>query len=255
STAQTVLYGSYFGGSQNDYPTAGINILQSSGCVVMAGGVHSLPFPVTPGVFLTTRDNSTTPDQPAVVKVCLSSILPIILLDFELREENQGVLVKWGTISEKNNDHFEVLKSTDGVHFYSIGRVEGNGNSTNKTYYSLLDNNKTLGKSYYKIQQVDYNGESSFSDTRSISIQNLKFLTVAPNPGNGILNLESFLSVDAEVKISVQNILAEELYHSEELASKGAFTKTIQIDQLASGMYLIQLTSGNDAQVVKYIKQ
>ncbi|MBX9852026.1 MAG: hypothetical protein K2X86_09735, partial [Cytophagaceae bacterium] len=86
STAQTALYGSYYGGAENDYPTAGINLDRSNinGCIIIGGGVHSIPFPTTPGAFQTRRFNTINEDQHALVKICLTDILPVDYVSFRV---------------------------------------------------------------------------------------------------------------------------------------------------------------------------
>ncbi len=255
STAQTSQFGSFFGGAQNDYPTAGINVLQSSGCVIFGGGVHSLPFPVTPGSFETQRVNTTTPDQAAIVKLCLPEILPIELLNFNVKEENGQVTISWSTASERDNDYFDVMKSTDGIHFYSIGRVKGNGTISTVSSYSFIDTQLTPGVSYYRLKQVDINDQFKFSDVRTVTIQAMGAFVLLPNPGNGWIKFRSNFNTDASVEIKIQNVLEEQIYSSKENVMKGAYEKEINLMNAASGLYLIQIKAGGELYTVKYVKE
>jgi hypothetical protein len=66
------------------------------------------------------------------VQVTIESILPVTLISFNASLRNKVVYLEWLTATEINNDHFEVEKSTDGIHFNNtakIAYVKGNGNS------------------------------------------------------------------------------------------------------------------------------
>ncbi|HXA02906.1 MAG TPA: T9SS type A sorting domain-containing protein, partial [Cytophagaceae bacterium] len=256
TTTPTVLFGSYFGGTSNDYPTAGVNVDPSSGCVVFGGGVHSEPFPVTVGSFETSRVNNTVNDQPAIAKVCLASILlPVDFLNFNVREQNGIVAVDWSTATETNNSYFEILKSTDGKTFYSIGRVEGSGTTYHISSYNFIDQQPSSGISYYKIKQVDVNGDYMFSTIRSVNIQSFGDIQITPNPGNGQIKIKTSLIADANLEIIVISTLGEKIYGSKEKASKGTYEKDINIQNFASGIYLVQIISGNEVKTVKYVKE
>lgn len=91
-----------------------------------------------------------------------TSALPVELLYFSgIARENQ-VLLNWSTASEVNNDFFEVQRSTDGINFEAIGIVDGNGNTNEPIEYSLIDGNPSLGLNYYRLRQVDFNGDEDF---------------------------------------------------------------------------------------------
>lgn len=254
STAQNVLFGSYFGGTDNDYPTAGINILQSSGCVVFGGGVHSLPFPVTAGAFQTLRVNSVIPDQPTIMKVCLPEILPVEFLDFKLNDLKGKVQVTWTSINEVDNDYFEVLRSVDGIHFTVIGSVKGNGTTTSISKYSFVDESYNSGVVYYKIKQVDFSGQIDYSGVKSVNInliENVQFLINSENIG--ILN--AYLQGQEKVELSITSILGSTLEYRILDVPEGNLNYELDLKNYAKGVYLISLITINQLKTFKFIKE
>ncbi|MGV3642348.1 MAG: hypothetical protein ACO1NZ_17630, partial [Adhaeribacter sp.] len=114
--------------------------------------------------------------------------LPVELISFEGEATKSGVLLEWATATEKNNDRFEVERSTNGVTFTKIAEVKGNGNATAKRTYSLRDAKASRGTHYYRLKQVDFDGTSEYS--KMIAVENnlsaaASGLLVAPNPANG----------------------------------------------------------------------
>lgn len=90
--------------------------------------------------------------------------LPIELTGFEVNCSKDEVVVNWKTLSEKNNDYFELQFSETGFNFQSIVTREGAGNSSSITDYSHTLRKEEYSKGYYRLKQVDYNGDFQFSD-------------------------------------------------------------------------------------------
>lgn len=86
---------------------------------------------------------------------------PIDLVDFSGKVVNDGIKLNWETAQEINNQYFELLRSSDGLNFKSIAKVNGAVNSTNHQFYSYLDLNPLSGTNYYVLKQVDLDGSSN----------------------------------------------------------------------------------------------
>jgi hypothetical protein len=92
-----------------------------------------------------------------------STPLPIELISFEGRTVGYANELSWSTASERNNDHFDVERSTDGMHFQRIGTVAGEGNSQQLLHYTLLDEAPINGLNYYRLLQTDEDGTNTYS--------------------------------------------------------------------------------------------
>ena len=88
--------------------------------------------------------------------------LPVDLISFEAEREGDNIKLNWSTASEENNDYFEIQKSYDGEVFTPIGYVDGAGNSNAVLEYNYTDSE--TGKAYYRLKQLDYDGEFEYSD-------------------------------------------------------------------------------------------
>ena len=98
--------------------------------------------------------------------------LPITLLYFKVRNEGDYNKLMWSTASETNNDYFLIDKTIDGSNFSPIHRVNGAGNSTNQLYYEVNDYIVFNGILYYRLKQVDFNGEETVYDLISVDNRN-----------------------------------------------------------------------------------
>jgi hypothetical protein len=127
--------------------------------------------------------------QFAICPLLYQTALPVTLLDFEAKNKSDYVELKWSTATEENNDYFVIQKSDDAEDFTTITTIKGAGNSNIKQNY-LYNNLTILNKiTYYKLLQVDYNGQ----------VTNLK--TVAVKPSMYIL----------KTPVKVINILGQEV--------------------------------------------
>lgn len=96
------------------------------------------------------------------------SVLPVKFSAFSVATQNNNVLVQWSTAEESGAAHFDVQRSTNGTDWASIGRVAAAGNSSSLKQYAFTDKNKVTGTAYYRIQQVDANGQTAYTAIQTI---------------------------------------------------------------------------------------
>ncbi len=66
------------------------------------------------------------------------SLLPLTLLDFTVTKNGNIAQLKWQTANEVNTSHFDIERSTDGVNFTAIGKVDAAGNSFDQRTILLM---------------------------------------------------------------------------------------------------------------------
>jgi len=119
--------------------------------------------------------------------------LPISLNYFRGSCWGEEVSLEWATFSEINNDYFVVEKTNDGINWSNIDTIFGSGTTSSYNIYKSSDYRG--GKiNYYRLRQVDFNGESESFDIISVSCDDKKSkeLSVYPNPNNGVFKVEGF---------------------------------------------------------------
>ncbi len=108
------------------------------------------------------------------------ALLPVELSRFTAKAKDEKVLLSWATSSERNNAYFDVEKSTDGIYFEKITRVDGNNNANQEIDYIAWDENPFNGVNYYRLKQVDLNGDYSYSKTEVVAYEAME-VTVYPS--------------------------------------------------------------------------
>jgi hypothetical protein len=100
-------------------------------------------------------------------------VLPIELLYLKAKAGETNNVIQWSTASENDNDYFTVEKTNDGINYTEITRLNGSGNSYTQLYYEVYDYDIDDKICYYRLQQVDFNGDYIYHDLISVR-NNLK---------------------------------------------------------------------------------
>lgn len=169
-----------------------------------------------------------------------SAPLPVELTDFHVVQEHGRVSIKWTTASEFNNSYFIVQKSINGTIFTDLDNIKGYGNTNTIKHYSAMDNNPQAGFNYYRLVQVDYDGQETISKTVAIEVMENKDLTlkIYPNPAVNTVNI-SFSSAITSADIKLGDMMGNILVN-EKLNSSG---NAIQLDvsTIKPGTYIVYI--------------
>jgi hypothetical protein len=172
----------------------------------------------------------------------MQSVLPVELISFISIPEKNNVNLKWITSIEKNNEGFYVeRKNADNNNWVQLTFIKGKGNSNVLTLYSFKDKNLEPGNYYYRLMQVDYNGNHEYYYLSNEVIINapIKFELMQnyPNPFNPVTKI-CFALKDIEknkkqnVKLKIFDIQGKEV-------------KTLVDDQLSPGNYEVTFEGNN----------
>lgn len=186
--------------------------------------------------------------------------LPVELLDFDANPvNNEKVLLKWITSSEKNNAYFSVQHSCDGIKWRELTHVKGAGNSLQLQYYDAWDHNPCKGVNYYRLQQFDQDGASTFSPIQSAVIKGSGQFSAAlyPNPGADKFYLKLNESKNKVYQIDIFNQIGERLstYLFQQDLDNGIYT--INTQTYPTGYYQVRIMDeqGNIMDTLPMVKK
>ncbi|MFY7963635.1 MAG: right-handed parallel beta-helix repeat-containing protein [Chitinophagaceae bacterium] len=173
--------------------------------------------------------------------------LPVLLTKFEVKLTlDKKIACNWITASEINTAHFNIQKSIDGINFSTAGKINSKGASEYLFIDELLNNNSVV---YYRLEIVDKDGSTTYSEIRSIDleIQKVTAVNIFPNPAKNKTNIsfEILKQQDVEIKI-YDNIGKCCLTISKENYKKGSYTKDVNISALVTGNYVVRIYLGNE---------
>jgi hypothetical protein len=176
--------------------------------------------------------------------------LPIQLVNFNVNLHPGGVVANWKTASEINNDYFTLLRSIDGEHFKEAVRVPGAGTTTEPRFYEVVDNPRTRGTVYYQLKQTDFDGKTSFSEIRKVTLPSTPFFAnVYPNPAtSGQFTLELPLETD-QASVVILNSAGQAVF----TGSASGPVSEWNVSALPAGIYFVKVLSNTGATAVKLV--
>ncbi len=187
-----------------------------------------------------------------------SGIIPIELVSFNIKSENDRVMLNWLTATEINNKGFEIERRSD--KWEMIGFVSGFGTTTESHSYTFTDTDPNTGRNTYRLRQVDFDGSFVYSNELEIDV-NLPaqyFLDQNfPNPFNPNTTINFSLPVEARVTVKIFNALGEEINRlTDNNYSAGFHSINFNADALASGLYIYSIDAvGIDNTTYRSVKK
>ena len=94
--------------------------------------------------------------------------LPVTMGYFGGREIDRRNRIEWTTYSEHSSDYFTLETSTDGIYWFQIGNIIAAGNSIQQTSYFYDHQFTCLCYNYYRLKQVDFDGNYEYFGPISI---------------------------------------------------------------------------------------
>jgi len=183
-----------------------------------------------------------------------ATTLPVLLSGFIAAVKNNVNALNWTTTSESNNSGFEIQRSVDGKDFITVDFVASKaaqGNSSAIINYTYEDKNAVSGTQYYRLKQIDLNGDFNYSEIKAVNLGlNEAQVKIYPNPVSSAL----LLSVPAGLigsTYKVYNLLGKEI-----LTGRVGDTTEISVADLTPATYFIKISDkSKEVQSLKFIKQ
>jgi len=162
----------------------------------------------------------------------------------------------WQVDNEKSTaTSYDVQRSSDAVHFTSIGTASAKANTASTTY-QFKDANPLGGKNYYRIQQNDAKGAGAISSI--VVVNNISF-KINPNPAKDVIHLMFDQAITAADHLGKEVVIRN---------TAGVVVKTItlqtienmnrvdlDVSSLNRGIYVLSITSDGKEISKKFIKE
>ena len=188
--------------------------------------------------------------------------IPVELTAFNIDVNRDGVILRWSTATETNNNGFEVqrafLHNEFGKSPYApVVFVEGYGTTTETRNYSYSDKQLNPGIYFYRLKQMDFDGSFTYSQEVSVEVSipaEFSLMQNYPNPFNPMTTIEYSLAEKADVKILVYSVLGEQISSLVNMTKEAGYHKYyFDASGLPSGTYIYQIRAGNFIETKKMI--
>jgi Secretion system C-terminal sorting domain len=187
--------------------------------------------------------------QFALKKSNNGDALPVKLLYVNAAPAGQQINVTWSTALEINNNGFEVERSTDGVNYTNLGFVQGHNNSTVTQSYAYADINAQANTVYYyRLNQIDNNGNSALSYVVSAEVTGGAALTISdpmPNPATSASRIMLNSTVSMDINVKIYSVMGQMVSNMPLTVNAGDNIINLEIAALNSGNYNAVIEAGN----------
>ncbi len=178
--------------------------------------------------------------------------LPVEWLSFKARYIGDAVQLDWATGSEDNNSHFVVERTHDGAHWETLGEVIGAGFSVEINRYQFIDENPYGDINYYRIKQVDFDGEFDYSKVEIISslIERASYnIELYPNPARSYV-VVGWNDGSKNGKVQVVDLSGKLV-----LEQNAGNSNSIRIDltNFDTGIYFVKYNNGRENMVKRLV--
>lgn len=147
----------------------------------------------------------------------------------------------WIIAPDSSIKEFAIERMTKDGRWEAIGRVRYNGVNQNDPSYSYTDENPHQGISYYRINVLEDDGTSLYSEVKSINNKSHETISIFPNPILQAQNLSVINSSPRDQSLAITNRLGQMVLTRTLLPGKNM----IAIEQLDVGYYMCLIEDGN----------
>lgn len=185
----------------------------------------------------------------ALLTVSYSGTLPVSFLSFNGVRYNSSVKLNWVTSAEKNTKDFVVQHSSDGTHWNTIGLVNAAGNSSSNTSYSFVHNNPLPAGNFYRLQERDLDGTSSYSRVVTIYFGEQLQAEFYPNPVVAEVTIRT--ATNQRGVITFFTLSGQPVKR----AFIAGYDTYIDLSSLAAGTYIADIKQGKHHQKLTIVKK
>ena len=196
------------------------------------------------GAYSFQKNRNPYVDHPEYVGMVWNPLtckaLPVEFYALNGQLNNGKVSLTWNVANEVNLQNYAIERSVNGNSYQQMGLVPAQGIST----YSYTDDASQLENQqvYYRIVQIDANGQRKTSKVFAIKIQGNTLFSIYPNPAKASLNL-SFAHAAAGSKVTITDLAGR--IQLTQIIPQAASNLKLNIQNLSSGSYFVKIGTAN----------
>jgi len=188
-------------------------------------------------------------------------VVPVEWISFHGESLDQANKLEWLVNEDTQVDLYNIQRKSDQHSDFHTISVISNTFKTNNASYEFLDETAVEGtRYYYRLQQMDQDGNFSYSNVISLkmSISNNAELEIYPNPASDQLEISLQTPRDTNVELKLYNVAGIEMdteaLNIPTMLENGSRTISANISSLKSGVYTLLLENGGERIVRRFMK-
>ncbi len=191
-------------------------------------------------IFEINGDSASSRSDRFRIVFKMSTALPVTFLDVIAEKQEKAVKIKWKVANELNMNRYAVERSSDGIHFSSIGERS----ASNASLYDWVDNYPVNGNNFYRIRGEENGGSFKLSKTVKISFEVNPSISFYPNPikDDRLLQIRMENKSEGNYHVKIMNVLGQLIMRKELYHKGGSSVYSLKLaTSLKHGLYLIEI--------------
>lgn len=184
------------------------------------------------------------------------SVLSLDDLKFDGENKGSYNILSW-IANDVTYDYYILEKSTNGALWEEVSKVDVNDNGTSFNKYQVLDNNLSIGITYYRLHVFNKNGEEGYSKIVALNFENNKTSSIGiyPNPFNSDITLLFSEKINQPINITVSDVCGKIILKESTNPRGESAMLYLGNYNLAKGVYLINIYGDSISESIKIIKE
>lgn len=172
-----------------------------------------------------------------------------------------SVLLSWFSLQEVNNKYFVIQRGSDSLALSNLDTVPAADSPHN---YAFTDSTALPGNNFYRVYQVDVNGNTTFTATQKAVIAPALAaetpspapyqLNLRPNPTSGLIILEMTSSVTGNLDIILSDASGGALRRWKVTKENSHWLQTIDPGYLPPGTYYLTVSAPGFREVKPFLR-
>ncbi len=169
------------------------------------------------------------------------------IIEFTSRLAFGEINLSWRTASELNNAGFYLQRSPDAKNWHDLAFLPGHGTTHEEQSYTYTDERPLPGMNYYRLQQVDYDGQFEYSKIVSVEMgRDGSGISLYPNPAANSVTLALQTDYTGEASLTLYDLMGRQVKTQTLSLEGGVFRSEIGLDGLPAGVYLAEVVAGRE---------
>ena len=190
-----------------------------------------------------------------------NSPMPVEMVTFSASVNKASVTLSWQTSSELNNRGFEVYRSGKNTNtdWTKAGFVNGSGSKNTPSHYTYSDEQLSAGKYYYRLKQIDYNGNFEYHNLNGFAEitgpNKYELSQNYPNPFNPVTKINFSLPAGTNVSIKVYDVSGRQISTivNNKFLAADYYSVVFDASMLSSGIYYYRIETDKFMSVKKMV--
>lgn len=218
----------------------------------------------TPGTYIVTQylNIACAPYAADTVVITFNDttcvLLPTHLLEFRGILNNRIAQLNWKVSNNQLAKYFDIERSIDGLRFDFIQRIDNvSPNESVASYYSTDQlGGLPIENVFYRLKITDLYGRVTYSSAIRLTMltNNIKTISVTPNPVKNWAQLNIHAAYDSKVQILLYNFIGSRVYNNNTFVQRGINTISMNdLSKFGNGTYQLIVKIGSEIYFEKII--